>query len=113
MQTDRDVAPVADAPVHEGEMLHRVERGRIGVAGELAELGAHREGAKPLDQFLPRLTVGNEVGDRDALELVLRREGGDLLALHDGAVVVGELADRRDRRQAGEPAKIDRSLGVA
>ena len=37
----------------------------------------------------------------------------DLLADHHRAVVIGQLADRRDRRQPGELAEVDRGLGVA
>ena len=40
-------------------------------------------------------------------------EVGDLPAHHHRAVVVGELADRGDRRQAGELAEVDRRLGMA
>ena len=36
-----------------------------------------------------------------------------LLALHDRAVVVHQLGDDADRRQAGELAEVDRSLGMA
>ncbi len=43
----------------------------------------------------------------------MAREFGDLLAGHHRAVVIGEFADDADRRQAGEPAQIDRRLGVA
>ena len=72
-----------------------------------------REGAEPLDELLARLPVGDEVGDRDAAQPVLGGEGRDLRPLHHRAVVVGELADRRDRRQPGEPAEVDRGLGMA
>jgi hypothetical protein len=40
-------------------------------------------------------------------------EPRDLLALHDRAVVVHQLADDADRRQPTQLAQIDRGLGVA
>ena len=55
-----------------------IERRRIGVAGELADLALDREGAEPLDELLARLPVGDEVGDRDAAQPVLVGEGLDL-----------------------------------
>ena len=47
------------------------------------------------------------------LRLVLGGEGLDLRPDHHRAVVVGEFADHRDRRQSGELAQIDRGFGVA
>ena len=67
----------------------------------------------PLDQLLARLPVGDEIGDRNALDLVLVGEGLDLRPDHHRAVVIGEFADDGDRRQAGELAEVDRGLGMA
>ena len=113
MQPGRHVLSLADPSKHEGEMLHLVERRRIGIAGQFADRGLDREGRHALDQLLTRLPVFDEVGHRDGLQAVLAREGLDLLADHDGAVIVGEFADHRDRRQVGEPAEIDRRLRMA
>ena len=46
-------------------------------------------------------------------ELVALGEGGDLRAAHHGAVVIHQFGEHADRRQAGEPAKIDTGLGMA
>ena len=113
MQARRHVAAVADRAMHEGEMQDRIERRAIGVALELADRRLDRKARDPLDQLLARLPVGDEVGDRNALELVLVGEGLDLRPDHHRAVVVGEFADDGDRRQAGELAEIDRRLGMA
>ena len=72
-----------------------------------------RKGGDALDEFFARLTIGDEIGDRDPLQLVLFGEVVDLRSGHDGAVVIGEFADHADRRQAREPAEIDRRLGMA
>ena len=113
MQPRRHAAAVADRAVDEGEMQHRIERRAIGVDGHLADRRLDRKARDPLDQILARLAIGDEVGDRNALEPVLGGEGLDLRPDHHRAVVVGEFADDRHRRQAGEPAQIDRRLGVA
>ena len=113
MQARRHVAAVADAPMHEGKMQDRIERGAIGVALKLADRRLDRKAGDPLDQLLARLPVGDHVGDRNALDLVLVGEGLDLRPDHHGAVVVGEFADDGDRRQAGKLAEVDRGLGVA
>ena len=93
--------------------MHGVERGAIGVTGQPAEWRLDRKGRNALDQFFPRLAVGDEVGDRDPADIVLLRERLDLRADHDRAVVIGELADDGDGRQLGEFAEVDRRLGVA
>src|SRR5262249_22607867 len=70
MQARKHVLAVTDSAVHECHMLDGVERGHIGVAGERADLALHREFADPLDELVARLAIGDEVGDRDLLELV-------------------------------------------
>ena len=94
-------------------MQHRVERRAIGVAGHLADRGFDRKTRDPLDQILARLAIGDQLGDRDALEAVLGGEGLDLRPDHHRAVVVGEFADDRRRTLAGKPTQVDRRLGVA
>ncbi len=91
----------------------RVERGHIGIALEGADLGRIRELADPFDQLFPHLPVGDEIRDGDAFEAVRRGEPLHLGAAHHGAVVVHELRQYADRRQAGEPAQIDARLGMA
>src|ERR1700722_14460186 len=113
MQTRRHIAPIADRPVDESKMQDRIERRAIGVALKLADRGLDGKVGDPLDQLLARLPIGDEIRDRNALDLVLVGEGLDLGSDHHGAVVVGELADDGDRRQTGELAKVDRGLGVA
>ena len=94
-------------------MQDRIERRAIGVALKLADRRLNWKAGDPLDQLLARLPVGDQVGDRNALDLVLVGEGLDLRSDHHGAVVVGEFADDGDRRQTGKLAKIDRGLGMA
>ena len=55
----------------------------------------------------------DEIGDRNALQTMFCRESLDLRPGHDGAVIIGELADHAHGRQTREPAKIDRRLGMA
>lgn len=99
--------------MHDRDVLHRVEGRDIGIAPHLADRGRDREFRHALHQGLARLPVGDEIGDGDVLELVADGEIRDLRALHHRAVVVDEFADHADRRQAREPAEIDRRLGMA
>src|SRR5258706_239700 len=68
VQAGRHVLPVADLAVDEGVMVHLVERRDIGVAHELADLGLDFELGDPGDELLARLAVGDQIGDRDALQ---------------------------------------------
>ena len=109
----RHVAAVADAAVHQRDVVDLVERRHIGIALERADLGRHREFAHPLDELLARLPVGDEIGDGDALEAVGLGEARHVGAAHHRAVVVHELGEHADRRQPGEPAQVDAGLGMA
>ena len=113
MQPRRHVRAVADAPVHQRHVINLVERRHEGIALERADRGLDRELADALDQLLARLPVGDQLVDRNLLELVLLGEGLDLRPAHHRAVVVDELADHADRLEFGEPAEIDRGFGVA
>ena len=74
---------------------------------------SHRKLAGALDQLVARLPVGDQLGDGDALQLMALGEFGKLGPAHHGAVVVHQLRQHADRRQAGEPAEIDAGFGVA
>ena len=113
MQPRRHVLAVADAAVHEGHVLDGVERRDVGVTGQRADRALDREFADPLDQLIARLPVGDDVGDRNLLELVAFGERRDRRPAHDGAVVVHQLGQHADRRQVGQPAQIDARFGVA
>ncbi len=78
-----------------------------------AEFGIDIEARHALDQRFLALAIGDEIGDRDLLEVMLFGKGGDLRAAHDRAVVIDQFADHADRRQAGELAEIDGGFGVA
>ena len=90
-----------------------IEARAIRVAGQFADRRLDRKYRDPFDQFLARLPIGDEVGDGNVLEFMPVGEGLDLPPDHDRAVVIGEFADHRDRRQAGKPAQVDGGLGVA
>ncbi len=62
--------PSPIAPSTKGEMLHAVEGRDIGVAGQRPRGSFDRKGRHALHQLFARLPVGDEIGDRDHLELV-------------------------------------------
>ncbi len=113
VQAHRQAGAVADAAEDEGDVLHGIEGRRVGIAGERPPFRLDRKGGDALDELFAGLPMGDEIGDRDALQVVALGEGGDLVPLHHRAVVVRKLADDADRRQAGEAAQIDRRLGMA
>ena len=82
-------------------------------AGEVAELGRQLSLDDALDQLVVPAPVGDQVGDRDHLELVpgaVRLEVGH--ARHR-AVVVHHLADHAARVEAGQPGEVHRGLRLA
>jgi len=90
-------------------MQHGVEGRAIGVSGHLADRRLDREARHPLDQILARLPIGDQLGDRDALEAVL---GGESLDLRPTITVPSSWRVRRSphRLEGGEAAEIDRRL---
>ena len=113
VQPGRHIGAVADIAVDKGVMVHLVERGHIGIAGELADLARDLELGDPGHELFARLAVGDQIGDRNPLQRVLLGKGRDLRPAHDRAVVVDQFANRRHRLDLGEPAQIDRRLGMA
>src|SRR5690606_927554 len=112
MEPREDVAPIADRPVNHGKVLYGIERGCVGNAAGRADGCVDTELRGPLDQSLPRLPVGDQVGDRNDLEIVLAGEGDDLFAALDGTIVVDQLGNHANRRQPGELGQIDGRLCV-
>ena len=86
MQPGPHIAPVADLAVDEGVVVHLVEWGDVDIAGERPDLGIHLELGDPGHKLLARLAIGDQVGDRDALELVLVGKSGDLRPAPRGSV---------------------------
>ncbi len=113
MQPRRDVAAVADISVNERVVVDLVERRHIGITAELADFARHGEFGHAGHELLARLAIGDQIGDRYSPQAVAFGEAPDLRAAHHGAVVIDQLADRRHRLDAGEPAEVDRRFGVA
>ena len=104
MQPREHIVAVADAAMNKSHVMDLIEWRDKGVAGQRADLGCHRKFADTLDQFVACLPVGDEFGDGDARQLVLLREVGKFGAAHHGSVVVHQLGQNADWRNAGEPA---------
>ena len=95
---------VAEPVIDEGGVIDRIERRAVGIALQRPDRRIRRKCRDALDQFLPRLPVGDHVRDGDVLQVVLLREVRHLLALHHRAVVVHQFADDADGRQLGKLA---------
>ena len=105
---------VADAAMDEGHVIDRIERRHEGVAVERADLGFDGKFADALDQLVARLPVGDQVGDRDALQLVLarrrRRGRGPRITVPSSFI---SSASTPTGGKLGEPAEIDAGFGMA
>ena len=112
MEPGRHVVAVADAAIHEGIVVDLVEGRHIGIARQFPDLAGNGEFGDPGHQLLARLPIGDQIGNRHPFQAVLLGEIGNLRPPHDRAVVVDQLTDRRHRRDAREPAEVDRRLGM-
>ena len=112
MEPRRDVGAVTDVSINERVVVDLVKGRHIGVPAELADLARHGELGHPGYELLSRLAISDKIGDRNPHQTVAFGEAPDLRAAHHGAVVIGQLAYRRDLLDAGEPAEVDRRLGV-
>src|SRR6202023_474536 len=70
MESRQYAFAVTDAPVDEGHVMDFVERRHIRIAGERADIGRDRKLADAVDKLLAHLPVGDEIGDREALDAV-------------------------------------------
>ena len=112
VEADRHAAAVADVAEDDGEVLGRVPFGAVGDGVRRAGRGRDRELGDAVDELLAALAIGDQVGDRDLLQAVLSRRRRRPRPALDRAVVVDEFGEHADRRQPGQPAEVDRRLGV-
>ena len=80
---------------------------------EVAELRGQPGLDDALDQLVVAAPVGDQVGDRDHLQPVLRAVALEVGHARHRAVVVHDLADHAGRVEAGEPREVHRRLGLA
>ena len=113
MQPRGDIAAIADLAVHERHVVLWIEWRHEGEALQRPDRRGDRKFADALDELLARLAIGNEIGDRYAMQLVLLREIRDLRAAHHRAVVIDQFANDADRLEPRELAEIDRGFGMA
>ena len=112
VQTRQHILAVADLAVHEGHVIDRIERREKRVAGQGTDFGFDRKLAGALDQLVARLTIGDQLGNRDALQFVTLGEYGEIRPAHHRAVVVHQFGKYPDRRYAGKTAEIHASFGM-
>src|SRR5207302_6212752 len=85
----------------------------ITVDGELAVLRRQLRGCDTLDELLAGHPVSDQVLHRDEPQTVAPGKAFELGDAGHGAVGICHLAYHPDRCEAGEPAKVDRGLGLA
>ena len=100
VEARQHILAVADAVIDKSDVGDRIERRAVGKALHRSDRTVGGEGRDALDQLLACLTVGDHVGNRDMLELMGFGELRHLRALHHRAIVIHQLADDADRRQA-------------
>ena len=112
MEPHRDDLRGVDIAVDEGEVAKAVEGRGVGDHPQLADCAPRIELADPFNEVFALLAPCDQIRNRNPCETVLPGKGVDLWPLHNRAVVVRELADHPDLRQAGERAEVDRGLGM-
>ena len=98
---------------HVGDVLVAVERGAVGVGGEVAVLRRNARRGEVLDQLLVPAPVADQVGDRDEEQAVLLGELDQLGQARHGTVVVHDLAEHAHQLPVREGTQVDAGLGVA
>ena len=105
---------------HTGWQAERADQREVFGPGEEVAVAHQREHAvlggegrldHPGDPVVHR-APGHEFLDREHRQVVLLGEGQDVGAAHHRAVVADEFGDGGDRLQAGQPAQVDRRLGM-
>ena len=107
MQARQHILAVADAAVDERHVLHLVEGRHVGVALQISDLGGDGKFADPLDQLLAHLPVGDEFGDRHALQPMTFGERDDIAGR--ASRVPLSFISSASTPTAGNPARRHRS----
>jgi hypothetical protein len=79
---------------------------------EVAELGRQLRGDDALDELVVLAPVGDQVGDRDHLEVVALAVGGEVGDAGHRPVVVHDLADDAGGDEPGQAGEVDGGLGL-
>ncbi len=112
VDADQHVLGAVDLSLDHRHVMFVVDQRAIADRGEVAEGGRQRGRHHPLDQLLGAAAIGDQVGDRDHLQLVALAVGNEVGNPRHRAVVVHHLADHPGRNQAGEPGQVDDGLGL-
>ena len=109
---DQDVLGAGHVALDHRDVVLVVDQGAVADGGELPEGGRQLGRDDPLDQLLGAPPIGDQVGDRDHLQVVLRAVVDQVGHARHRPVLVHHLADHPGRDQAGEPGEVDRRLGL-
>ena len=102
-----------DVAADQRRVLVRVDRGAIGVEGEVSPLGGQLRGGHALDQALLVDAVVDELIHSDDLDPLAGGEALQFRHAHHRAVAVHHLADDGRRLEFSEEAEVDGRLGLA
>ncbi len=79
----------------------------------MPEVGLERDHADAFDQAVALDPLGDQVGHRAHLQVVLPAQSGQVVDAGHGAVVVHDLDAQGDAFEAGHLAQVDHALGVS
>ena len=113
VQPRRHIFAAADSPVNKCHVLDGIERSDIGIALKSADLALYWKLANALDQLVPGLPIGDQIRNGNLPQLMAASEFCHAWPAHHRAIVVHQLRQHADRRQAGKPAQVDAGLGMS
>ena len=112
MHAHEHVVLVLDLALHHRHVVLLVDQRAEADHVELAERGGQPRLHHPLDELVVQPAVGDQVGDRDHLELVLAAVLDEVVHPRHRAVVVHHLADHARRREPRQAGQVDGGLGL-
>ena len=107
-----DVRLARDVALDHRDVVLAVDERAEADRGELAERRGQDRLGNALDQALGALAVGDQVGDRDHLQVVALAVADEVGHARHRAVVVHDLADDARGDQPGQAREVDGRLGL-
>ena len=107
------VVDARDVALDQRDVVLVVHQRAVADGGEVAEAGRQARLDHALDELVVPAPVGDQVGDRDHLQVVLAAVALEVGDAGHRAVVVHDLADHAGRVQTGQSREVDGRLGLA
>lgn len=113
MHADENRLVGIDLTQHQGHMIDMIDVVLEDDRLELAKPGWHVRDGRAMHELLGSQSIGNQIFDRDDLEIMFFCEDDEVWQSRHRPIVVHDFADHTRRTTARQTSQVDRAFGLA